>query len=61
MTSDKDFVSFVKKFCSIQIRLGLLVGLGILAIVGFVFIDAVVTMGLLFRSLRSRFAVSSKM
>ena len=38
VTSDKDFVSFVKKFCSIQIRLGVLVGLGILAIVGFVFI-----------------------
>lgn len=38
VTSDKDFVSFVKKFCSIQIRLGLLVGLGILALVGFVFI-----------------------
>lgn len=38
VSSDKDFVSFVKKFCHIQIKLGLLVGLGLLAIVGFVFI-----------------------
>jgi hypothetical protein len=38
VSSDKDFIRFVKKFCSVQIRLGLLVGLGLLAIVGFVFI-----------------------
>lgn len=38
VSSDKDFVSFVKKFCHIQIKLGLLVGLGLLAVVGFVFI-----------------------
>lgn len=38
VSSDKDFVSFVKKFCHIQIKLGLLVVLGLLAIVGFVFI-----------------------
>lgn len=38
ISSDKDFVSFVKKFCHIQIKLGLLVGLGLLAVVGFVFI-----------------------
>ena len=38
IASDKDFVSFVKKFCHIQIKLGLLVGLGLLAVVGFVFI-----------------------
>lgn len=31
-------VQFVKKFCSVQIKLGLLAGLGILAIVGYVFI-----------------------
>lgn len=38
VSSDKDFIRFVKKFCSVQIRLGLLVGLGLLAIVGYVFI-----------------------
>ena len=38
VSSDKDFVSFVKKFCHVQIKLGLLVGLGLLAVVGFVFI-----------------------
>ena len=38
IASDRDFVSFVRKFCHVQIKLGLLVGLGILAIVGFVFI-----------------------
>lgn len=38
VSSDKDFIRFVKKFCSVQIRLGLLVGLGILAVVGYVFI-----------------------
>ena len=38
VSSDTDFIRFVKKFCSVQIRLGLLVGLGLLAIVGFVFI-----------------------
>ncbi len=38
ISSDKDFVSFVKKFCNIQIKLGLLVGLGLLAVVGYVFI-----------------------
>lgn len=38
ISSDKDFVSFVKKFCRIQIKLGLLAGLGLLAVVGFVFI-----------------------
>lgn len=38
VASDKDFVSFVKKFCHIQIKLGLLIGLGLLAMVGFVFV-----------------------
>ncbi len=38
VASDKDFVSFVKKFCHIQIKLGLLVGLGLLAMVGFIFV-----------------------
>lgn len=38
VSSDKDFIRFVKKFCSVQIRLGLLVGLGLLAVVGYVFI-----------------------
>lgn len=38
VASDRDFVQFVKKFCSVQIKLGLLAGLGILAIVGYVFI-----------------------
>lgn len=38
ISSDKDFVSFVKKFCRIQIHLGLLVGLGLLAMIGFMFI-----------------------
>ena len=38
VTSDKDFVAFLKKFCSIQIKLGLLIGLGLLALVGFVFV-----------------------
>lgn len=38
VSSDKDFIRFVKKFCGVQIRLGLLVGLGLLAVVGYVFI-----------------------
>ncbi len=38
VASDKDFVSFVKKFCRLQIHLGLLAGLGVLAVVGFVFV-----------------------
>ena len=38
VASDKDFVSFVKQFCHIQIKLGLLVGLGLLAMVAFVFV-----------------------
>lgn len=38
VASDRDFVRFVRKFCNIQIKLGLLVGLGILAMVGFMFI-----------------------
>lgn len=38
VSSDRDFIYFVKKFCSVQIRLGLLVGLGLLAVVGYVFI-----------------------
>ena len=38
VASDKDFVSFVKQFCHIQIKLGLLVGLGLLALVAFVFV-----------------------
>ena len=38
VASDKDFIHFLKKFCNVQIRLGLLAGLGVLAVVGFVFI-----------------------
>lgn len=38
VASDTDFVSFVKKFCGIQIKLGLLAMLGMLAVVGYVFI-----------------------
>ena len=38
VSSDRDFVSFVRKFCNIQIKLGLLACLGLLAMVGFMFI-----------------------
>lgn len=38
VASDRDFVEFVKKFCNIPIRLGLLAGLGCLAFAGFMFV-----------------------
>lgn len=38
VTNDRDFVRFVKKFCNIPIRLGLLMGLGVLAFVAFMFV-----------------------
>lgn len=38
VTSDRDFVSFVKKFCNIQIKLGLLACLGVISLMGFMFV-----------------------
>lgn len=38
VVSDSDFVGFIKKFCRIDIKLGLLVVIGILGIAGFIFI-----------------------
>lgn len=38
VASDRDFVSFVKKFCNIPIKLGLLMGLGVLAFAGYMFV-----------------------
>lgn len=38
VTSDKDFVSFIQKFCHVQIKLGIMICLGLLAIVGYFFI-----------------------
>ncbi len=38
VSNDRDFVSFVKHFCQIPIRLGLLAGLGFLAFAAFMFV-----------------------
>lgn len=38
VSSDKDFVRFIKKFCAIDIKLGILAVLGLLSIIGFVFV-----------------------
>lgn len=38
VTSDRDFVSFVKKFCNIPIKLGILSGLGFIAFAGYMFV-----------------------
>lgn len=61
VSSDKDFIRFVKKFCSVQIRLGLLVGLGILAVVGYVFIGRSGNNGAPVPGLKSHSVASLKM
>lgn len=38
VASDRDFVSFVRKFCNVPIRLGVLMGLGVLAFAAFMFV-----------------------
>ena len=38
VSSDKDFVRFIKNFCAIDIKLGILAVLGLLSIIGFVFV-----------------------
>ncbi len=38
VTSDRDFVAFVKKFCNIPIKLGILMGLGFIAFAGYMFV-----------------------
>lgn len=38
VASDRDFVDFVRNFCRIPIKLGLLTGLGLLAFAGFMFV-----------------------
>lgn len=38
VTNDREFVSFVKKFCNIPIKLGVLCGLGFLAFAAFLFV-----------------------
>lgn len=38
VASDRDFVDFVRNFCRIPIKLGLLAGLGLLAFAGFMFV-----------------------
>lgn len=38
VASDRDFVGFVRNFCNIQIKLGLLACLGLLAVVGYMFV-----------------------
>lgn len=38
VASDRDFVDFVKNFCKVPIKLGLLAGLGFLAFAGFMFV-----------------------
>lgn len=38
VTTDKDFVTFVRKFCGIPIKMGLLMLLGVLAVVGLIFV-----------------------
>ena len=38
VSSDKDFVQFIKKFCTVDIKLGILAVLGLLSIIGFVFV-----------------------
>ena len=38
VTSDREFAAFVKRFCNIPIRLGVLMGLGVLAFIAFMFV-----------------------
>ena len=38
VVSDKDFISFIKKICQIDIKLGVLALIGLLGIIGFIFI-----------------------
>lgn len=38
VASDRDFVAFVKKFCNIPIKLGILIGLGFIAFAGYMFV-----------------------
>ncbi len=38
VSSDKDFVQFIKKFCRIDIKLGILAVIGMLGVVGFIFV-----------------------
>lgn len=38
VTNDREFVSFVKEFCNIPIRMGLLILMGVLAVVALVFV-----------------------
>lgn len=38
VTNDREFAGFIKKFCSLPIRLGVLMGLGVLAFAAFMFV-----------------------
>ena len=38
VTTDSEFISFVKEFCNIPIKMGLLLLMGILAVTGFIFV-----------------------